>query len=156
MKLWIIYKEGIVISKNIAEMLEDRLEDYIDVNVGSAKKIDPSSLFEEKLDYLIIGDIISETIPSVEIQNWVLKYGEISKNNNLVVKALSGFYMALTNIKTEPFWVEYLQGNINAEVIYPPILRLKLNSAELALEIGVLEIVKEYSHDFIEFLLNDI
>jgi len=77
MKLWIIHKEGIVISKFIAEMLQDRLEDYIDVSVGNANKIDPTFLAEEKIDYLIIGDIISETIPSLEIQNWVLKYGEI-------------------------------------------------------------------------------
>lgn len=38
--------------------------------------------------------VISETVPSPEIQNWVLKYGEVSKNNNLVIKALSGFYVA--------------------------------------------------------------
>ena len=49
MKLWIIYKNGIGFSKIIAEMLQDRLEDYIDVSVGNAKKIDPAFLVEEKL-----------------------------------------------------------------------------------------------------------
>ncbi|MBY9003712.1 MAG: hypothetical protein KGD73_07045 [Candidatus Lokiarchaeota archaeon] len=52
MKLWIIYKEGLVISKVIAEMLQDRLEDYIDVSVGTVNKINPSIITEEKLDYL--------------------------------------------------------------------------------------------------------
>jgi hypothetical protein len=52
-KLWIIYKDGIGFSKIIAEMLQDRLEDYIDVSVGNAKKIDPTFLVEEKFDYLI-------------------------------------------------------------------------------------------------------
>jgi len=150
MNLWIIYKEGIVISKIIAEMLEDRLGDYIDISVGNAKKIDPTFLVEDKLDYLIIGDIISETIPSVEIQNWVLKYGEVSKINNLILKALSGFYIALTDIKTEPFWVEFLQDHINTEIIYPPILCLKLSRANLADLNGVLELVKDYSNDFID------
>ena len=75
-------------------MLQDRLEDYIDVYVGNAKLIDPEFLLEERLEYLIIGDIISESIPSSEIQNWVLKYGELSKNYNLNLKALSGFYIA--------------------------------------------------------------
>ncbi len=135
-------------------MLQDRLEDYIDVSVGNAKKIDPSFLVEEKFDYLIIGDIISEIIPSLEIQNWLLKYREIS-NNNLIVKAISGFYIALADIKIEPFWVEFLQDNINAEIIYPPILRLKLNRAGLALENGALEIVKDYSNDFIEFFIEN-
>ena len=153
MNLWIIYKDGLVISKIIAEMLQERLEDYIDVSVGNAKKIEPSFLLEEKIDYLIIGDTISETIPSTEIQNWVLKYGEISRNDNLTLKALSGFYIALTDIKTEPFWIEFLQGNINTEIIYPPILHIKLNRAELPLEIGALKIVEDYSNDFIEFLI---
>ena len=155
MKLWIIYKNGIGFSKIIAEMLQDRWEEYIDVSVGNAKKIDPSFLVEEKFDYLIIGDIISDVIPSLEIQNWLLKYREISNNCNLIVKALSGFYIALADIKIEPFWVEFLQDNINAEIIYPPILRLKLNRAGLALENGALEIVKAYSNDFIEFFIEN-
>jgi len=155
MKLWIIYKEEIGFLKIIAESLQDRLEDYIDVSVGTAKKIDPSLLLEEKLDYLIIGDFISETIPSLEIQNWVVKYIEISKINNLSLKASSGFYITLTDIKNNNLWVEFLQDNVNAEIIYPPILRLKLNRAELAFENGVHEIVKVYSNEFIEFIINN-
>jgi hypothetical protein len=42
MRLWIIYKEGIGFLRIIAEMLQDRLEDYIDVSLGIAKKIDPN------------------------------------------------------------------------------------------------------------------
>jgi len=152
-KLWIIYKEGIGFSRIIAEMLQDRLEDYIDVSVGNAKKIDPEFLVEEKLDFLIIGDVISKEIPSLEIQNWLLKYREISNKNNLIVKALSGFYFAPPDIKVEPLWVESLQENIKAEMIYPPILRLKLNRAKLALENGALEIVKVYCNDFVEFFI---
>jgi hypothetical protein len=153
MKLWIIYKEEIIISKIISEMLQDRLEDYMDISVGNAKKLDPAFIVEEKLDYLIIGDTISETIPSVEIQEWLLKYREISKINNLILKAISGFYIALTDIKNETLWAEFLQDNINTEIIYPPILCLKLKNAESPLKIGVLEIVKDYSNDLIEFLL---
>ncbi len=33
-----MYKNGIGFSKIIAEILQDRLEDYIDVDVGNAKK----------------------------------------------------------------------------------------------------------------------
>ena len=153
MKLWIIYKNGIGFSKIIAEMLQDLLEEYIDVDVGKANKIDPAYLVEEKLDCLIIGDYISDISPSLEIQNWLLKYGEISNNNNFIVKAISGFYIVPFDIKIEPFWIESLQENINAEMVYPPILSLKLNRAELALENGALEIVKAYSNDFIEFFI---
>jgi len=136
-------------------MLQDRLEDYIDVSVGNAKKIEPTFLIEEKLDYLIIGDVITKAIPSPEIQNWLIEYREVSINCNLVVKAVSGFYIATADIKIEPFWIESLQENINAEMIYPPILSLRLNRTELALEDGALEIVKEYSKDFIRFFVEN-
>ena len=155
MKLWIIYKKGIGFSKIIAEMLQDRLEDYIDVSVGNAKKIDPAFLVEEKLNYLIIGDNISDAIPSLEIQNWLLKYREISKGNNLIIKAISSYYITLADIQVEPSWIEFLQDNVNAETIYPPILHLKFNIAELVLEDGVLELVKDYTNDFIEYLINN-
>ena len=154
MNLWIIYKGGFVFSKVIAEMLHDRLENYIDVSVGKASKIKPSFIVEEELDYLIIGDIISEIIPSVEIQNWVLKYGEISEGNNLSLEALSGFLISLNEMNTETAWFEFIQNNIIAETIYPPILRLKLDKANLASETFVHGLVKEYSNKIIEFTTN--
>jgi len=139
----------------IAEMLQDRLEDYIDVSVGNAKKIDPAFLVEEKIDFLVIGDVISEEIPSLEIQNWLIKYREISKKKNLIVKAISGFYVALTNIKVEPIWIKFLQDNVRAEIIFPPLLRLELNRAELVLKNGTYDVVKDYSNEFIEFLIKN-
>ena len=154
MNLWIIYKGGNIISKLIAEVIQDYLEDYINVSVGNAYKIDPSLLLEEKLDYLIIGDFISETIPSVEVKNWVLKFGEISKKNNQVVKVLSTFYITMTDIKNDKLWGEFLKENINTDIIHPPILQLKLNSAELAQEIGMFKIVKDYSNDIIAYIIN--
>ena len=139
----------------IAEMLQDRLEDYIDVFIGNAKKIDPSFLVEEMLDYLIIGDVISEALPSLEIQNWLIKYREISKRNNLIIKAISGFYVTLTDIMVEPSWVGFLQDNVNSEIIYPPILSLKLNKTEMALYDGALKLIKDYIANFIDFFIYD-
>ena len=154
-KLWIIYKNGIGFSRIIAEMLQDRLEDYIDVDVGEIKNIDPAFLIEEKLDFLIIGDILSKEIPSMEIQKWLLKYSEVSKKHNLIIKATSGFCVTLTDFRTEPFWVEFLHDNVKAEKVYPPILHLKLKEANLSLEKVSFELVKEYSKDFIDFVINE-
>ena len=139
----------------IAEMLQDRLEDYLDVSVGNAKKIDPSFLVEERLDYLIIGDVVSETTQNLEIQNWFVKFWEISKKENLTVKSVSGFYVILTDNSKYPLWVEFFQGNVKAEKMFPPILRLKLNTADLSLKNGTLELVNEYSNDFIDFFINN-
>jgi len=154
MKLWIIYKEGIVISKIIAEMIQDRLEDYVDVSLGTASKIDPLFLADERLDYMIIGDYIRKNVPSLEIQNWVLKYAENSKLYNKELQALSGFYVSLTETENDSIWVEFLRRYVKAKLLFPPILRLKLKNSDLPLEIGALEIVKDYSNDFIEYLLN--
>jgi len=71
---------------------------------------------------------------------------------NIPLKPISGFYVALADIIVEPFWVEFLQENINTKMIYPPILRLKLNKGELVLENGAYDLVKDYSNDFIEFI----
>ena len=104
---------------------------------------------------MIIGDVLSKEIPSLEIQNWLLNYRKISKINNLVVKTLSGFYVAPSDIKIEPLWIESLQENIKAEMVYPPILSLKLNRANLSLEDGALELVKSYSNDFFKFFIEE-
>ena len=134
-------------------MLQDRLEDYIDVSVGNAIKIDPTFLVEENLDFLIIGDIISETIPSLEIQNWLHKYREFAQKNNFIIKSVSGFYVTLPNISVEPFWINFLQDNVDVERVFPPILHLKFSMAELVLENGTLKLIKDYSNEFIEFLI---
>ena len=153
--MWIIYKERLGFSKMIAEMLQDRLEDYIDVSVGYAEKIDPAFLVEEKLDYLIIGDIVSESIPSLEIRNWLLKYREITKNSNLVIKIVSSFYVVPADIRVEPTWIEFLQSSVSAEIVYPPILSLKFNTDGLVLENGALDEVKDYNNNLIEFLMKN-
>ncbi|TKJ19264.1 MAG: hypothetical protein CEE43_15950 [Promethearchaeota archaeon Loki_b32] len=155
MKLWIIYKNGIGFSKIIAEMLQDRLEDYIDVSVGTAKKIDPALLVEERFEFLMIGDTIIKEIPSSEIQNWLLKYWEISNERKNTLKAISGFYIVQTDISVEPLWVEFFNSKVRAELIFPSILRLRLNVEELSLENGTPELIKKYSNDFVEFIINN-
>jgi len=81
----------------------------------------------------------------------LLKYREIS--NKFDLKVISGFFIVPSDIKVKPLWIETLRKHIKAELIYPPILRLKLNKAGLALENKALDLVKEYSKDFIEFLV---
>jgi hypothetical protein len=70
-------------------MIQDRLDDYIDVDVGKINKINPSFIVNEKLDYLILGDLISKEVPSLEIQDWLLKYWELSNKKRRVLKAIS-------------------------------------------------------------------
>ena len=96
MKLWIIYKDRILIVKIISEMLQDRLENYIDVSVGKASKIEPSFVVKEELDYLIVVDIIRKTLPSLMIQNWVYRY----KENNEKIRVNRGIRKFITKAKS--------------------------------------------------------
>jgi hypothetical protein len=91
----------------------------------------------------------------LEIQNWLREYREFSKKNNLTVKTVSGFYVTKPNISVETSWIKFLQDNVNAEELFPPILNLKFNISELVLENEAHELVKDYSKEFIEFLIND-
>ena len=91
---------------------------------------------------MIIVDIISERIPSVEIYNWVLKYKEISDCNNLSLDALSGFLISVNDLEKDTRWFEIIQNNIQTEIIYPPILRFKLDKTNLASETSVHRLVK--------------
>jgi hypothetical protein len=154
MKLWIIIKSGIGFPKIVAETIYDRLEYYIDINVGMASKIEPSYLVEEKLDCLIIGDSINEAIPSLEIQNWMLKYNKISHDKNLVLKVLAGFFVTLGDIPVKALWVKFLEDYIKADLIYHPILHLKVNKEDFSLEDRNLDLIKEYTSNFIEFIMN--
>lgn len=155
MKLWIIYNDGIGFSKIIAEMLQDRLEDYIDASVGNAKRLDPTFLIEEKLDYLIIGDVIKEEVPSSEFQRWLLKFGEISNSRDFVLRCVSGFCVTTPNITVQPLWIKFLEENVKTEMIFPPLLHLKLNLKNLTLENRTLDLVKKYSDDIIEYYINN-
>lgn len=154
-KLWIIYKDGIGFSKIIAEMLQDRLEDYNDVFVGVAKKIDPKFLIEVGLDNLIIGDVVKEEFPSLEIKEWLLKYCEMSSRINLILRILSGFCVSTSSSLDRPLWNNILKDIIKAKMLYPPLLHLKLNIKNYCLENGTVDLVKEYSDDFIKYIIKN-
>jgi hypothetical protein len=156
MKLWIIYKDGTLIAKIIAEMLQDRLENYIDVSVGKASKIESSYIVKEDLDYLIVVDSISKTEPSKMIQKWAYRYKENYEKINLQLKTLSGVLISQNEIKTDTNWVEFIQNKILAERIHPPILLLKLNKDSLVSETVIHELVKEYSNQLIKFIINTV
>jgi hypothetical protein len=153
MKLWIIYKDGLLISRVISEMLQDQMENYIDVSVGKASKIKPSFIVEKELDYLILGDIINNALPSIAIQKWVIKYRENNKQNKLNLRALSGVLITQKEINEVAHWAEFVQNNIPATTFYPPPLLLKLNKADLVFETNIKKLVNEYSMQLIKFII---
>ena len=153
MKLWIIYKDGIGFSKILADILQDRLEEYVDVSVGSAKKVDPEYVIEENIDFLIIGDTITDGVPSAEIQNWLTKYRESSEKQDFIVKASSGFYIVTIDGPDESLWRKSLKKNVKSERFLPPIMQLKVDKTNLVIEKGAIEIVKKFSNDIMDFLI---
>jgi hypothetical protein len=156
MKLWIIYKGGLVISRVIVEMLQDRLESYIDVSVGRVSKIEPWFILEEHLDYLILGDITSNGAPSLDIQKWLSKYKEISEKLEFQISVISGFLILKSEERNNFHWMEFVSDYIMSKVVYPPILSINFKDSKFESEDHVYDVVKEYCFNIIGFITNSL
>ena len=154
MKLWIIYKDGFVISRIISEALQDYLENYVDVFVGKASKIDPILIAEDHLNYLIIGDIVNLSVPSLEIQNWTIKFNEMTETANTYPEFLSGFIISRKGRKYHSTWKKLITDNIKFKEFYPPILHLKMDNVNFTTESYINKKIETYSNKIINHILN--
>jgi hypothetical protein len=154
MKLWIIYKDGIGLARLVAEMLQDRLENFLDVSVGEASKIDPVFLIEEKPDLLIIGDIIQENKSSKEISNWMKKFQEMSDKLQFSLKTTSAFFITTDNREITADWGEKIRNNSSYGSITPPFMHFNLNTTNLLLE-GTFDKVKKFSDGILKIVLDE-
>jgi hypothetical protein len=113
-------------------------------------------LVEEKLDYLIIGDVIEEEkIPSPEIHDFLVKFSEHCKRNELIIKSISSYCVTSTNVDVKYIWINFFREQNFSLAIFPPVLQLKLEKGGLTLEKNVLKSVKDYSNEFIDFFINN-
>ena len=152
-KLWIIYKKGIGFSKIISDMLQDRLEDYIDVFAGNLDKNNPSSVIEDDLDLLVICDVIYEEDMGEEMKIWISKFLELARSRAKNLKSISGFYINTTDSTNIPSWVEYLRNNLKITNIFPEIVDLKLNTTKFIVDIETTEFINKYSRIFIDYII---
>ncbi|UCC19457.1 MAG: hypothetical protein JSV62_15365 [Promethearchaeota archaeon] len=121
------------------------------MSVGNINKIEPAFLVEEKLDFLIVGDVIdTERIPSPELQNWLTQFSELCTKSQVVIKSISSYFISSADIDVKHLWINFFQENNFSLAIFPPVLQLKLEEEGLSLEKNVLKSVKDYSNDFIE------
>lgn len=154
--LWIIQKEGIGFSKIVAEAIQDYLNNYFEVSVGYFNKIEPGLLIEDRVDCLILGDIIDKNeLPSPELYRWLMNFAEECKKTEFVLKSISSYYISLTNSELSSLWIKLFRKFNFYIDIFPSILQLKLEGAVLALEENTLQSVKDYSYEFIEFFKNN-
>ena len=107
------------------------------------------------MDYLIIGDDLEgEEIPSPELKNWLGKFSDLYKKNQLVINSISYYCITSKEIDVQNLWINFFQ-EINFSLIrFPPVLQLRLEEGGLTLEKNVLESIKNYSNEFIEFFIN--
>jgi hypothetical protein len=111
---------------------------------------------EEELDFLIIGDVIEEEkIPSPEIQEWFSKFSELCNKEHLIIKSISVYYVGSIKFDVNHYWINLFQKNKLSIIFFPPILQINMKKGGLKLENNVLQLVKDYSNDFIEFLIKN-
>lgn len=134
-------------------MLQDYMENYFDVSLGNINKIDPVSIVEEKPDALIIGDIIGDIAPSLEIRNWLVNFSKISEKNKFHLKGMSAFCIGSVNENIELHWREFLQNLLNINDKNFILLHLKLIKSNFALENGATELIKRFSIDFMNYFI---
>jgi len=127
------------------------------VSIGNVNKIEPAYLVEEKVDFLIIGDVIEdEKIPSPELQEWLVKFSELCKKNQLVINSISSYCVNSTEVDVKHIWNNFYRENNFSLALFPPLLQLKMEEGGLTLEKNVLKLIKDYSSDFIEFFIKNI
>lgn len=125
------------------------------MSVGNVNKIDPIFLVEEKVDFLIIGDVVEgQVFPSPKLQSWLSEFSEQCNNNQLIIKSISGYFVNSTEIDAEQLWINFFRENNFSLAFHPPLLQLKMKKDGLSLEKNVLKSVKDYSNEFIEFYIN--
>ncbi|TFG04386.1 MAG: hypothetical protein EU539_10915 [Promethearchaeota archaeon] len=112
-------------------------------------------MIEEKLDFLIIGDLIDKEIPSNEVKDWLLKYKVISNEKKIILKLVTGFYIKFTTNKVKPLLFEFIRDNVKSNILFPPILCLKLAKTDLILENESLNEFKNYLNDLIEYIIDN-
>jgi hypothetical protein len=124
--------------------------------VGNVNKIDPTFIIEEKLDFLIIGDVIeSEKVPSPEFKNWFGNFLDLCEKNQLVIKSVSSYYVTSTDTDLSPVWVRFFQDYNSSLVIFPTVLQIKLKKGGATFEKNILNKVKDYSKEFIDFFIDN-
>lgn len=134
--------------------MQDFLNDSINVSVGNVNKINPAFLIEEKLDYLILGDVIEgDKIPSSNLYNWMVHFSELCKKKGVVLKSISSYCVSSGNFDVVSSWIKIFQEFNLSIVIFPPVLQLNLEKGGLSLEKNVFKSVKDYSNDFIDFFI---
>jgi len=155
LKLWIIHGNASGYAKIVAGMLQDYLENYFEVSVGTARKIDPALVIEEEPDALIIGDNVCSTLPSEEVRNWLVNFSRLLENKKFHIKSVSIYCINTFKENKEPIWSEFFHNHINGISIHNSILSLKLNQSNYTLEREAPELIKQFSIDFTKSFLND-
>lgn len=85
----------------------------------------------------------------------MVKFSELSKKNQLVIKSISSYFVTSTDIDTKHLWIKFFRENNFSLAIFPKILQIKMEEGGITLEKNVLKSIKDYSNDFIEFFIDN-
>jgi len=83
------------------------------------------------------------------------KFSEICNTEQLTIKSISVYFVSSTKFDANHYWINLFQKNKLSLTLFPPIVHLEMKKGGLTLENNVLQLVKDYSNDFIEFLIKN-
>ena len=88
-KIGIIHISNFSFTMIVANLLEEFLAEYCDLMVGLISTMDPTIFTDEKVDTLIIGDIIENNLPNPELLSWLKYYSFRSKQDHHKLKIIA-------------------------------------------------------------------
>ena len=93
-------------------------------------------------------------MPSPKLQNWLIEFSNLCKKSQHNINSISFYCVTSKEVDLKNLWISIFRENNFSFSIYPPVLQLKLGEGGITLEKNVLESVKNYAHEFIEFFIN--
>ncbi|MFX1431879.1 MAG: Lrp/AsnC family transcriptional regulator, partial [Promethearchaeota archaeon] len=116
------YRELAEITNMSVSAVHKCIKSLKDNKIITAYTARPSFIALKNLWVIIFGTSTAKSIEAVlkELgRHESVEFAAIAGGKFLYI---SGFHIALADIKVEPFWIEFLRDNVRAELIYPPIL----------------------------------
>ena len=154
MNLWIIYRNTFGYSKMISELFESELENYFNVSMGNAELVSPSLVIDEKPDLMIFGELIRQNSQNPVI-NWIEKFSELSKSNNIFIKKVAIYYIVPDNLDISKNGVKQLAMYFPAGSFFSNPLILKINTFNGSLDNQIYSLIINYVKDLIEFFFHE-
>ena len=151
-KIGIIHTSNYSFSMIVANLLEEFLAEYCDLIVGLVSTMDPKIIIDEEVDTLIIGDIISNNLPNLDLLSWLKNFSFLSLKDHKQIKTIIMYCVGTPSKAYELEWQKFFQENFISVSIYSPVLYVEVIPSQYSLENHLINKIKQFSKCIVSYL----